>query len=93
MSVFDFIKNLFSSNPEMTFQEEVYAEAYMDDALGRPNPFISSAPVATQHHHIITILDFLRQDPHLHVWIPEDRHESVLDDTRFSLNNFVINHQ
>jgi len=84
MSIF---QSLFHSNEVLTFDEDTYT----DEMIFRPNPFIV-LPRATEHHHVITIMDFMRQDPHLNVWIQQDNREQVIHDPRFSLNSILITH-
>ena len=84
LSVFE---RLFQSNQPLTIAEEVY----MDEEMERPNPFI--LPVSTEHHHVITILDFMRQDRYLNPWLHQETREQVIHDPRFSLNSIVINYQ
>jgi hypothetical protein len=47
------------------------------------------------HHHIITIMDFMRQDQYLRPWIVQESQmvrESVIHDPRFSLNSIIISY-
>ena len=88
LSVFE---RLFQSNQPLTIAEEAYVDACVDEAMGRPNPFI--LPVSTEHHHVITILDFMRQDHYLNPWLQQETREQVIHDPRFSLNSIVINYQ
>lgn len=81
----------------LSFFERLFAEplvdedAYVDEVPPRPNPF--HVPVASEHHHIVTILDFMRQDQHLNPWIQQEAREQVIHDPRFSLNSIVITYQ
>lgn len=86
-SLLSFFERLFSTEP-LTVDEDAYVDACVDEAMGRPNPFI--IPIATEHHHVITIMDFMRQDPHLSPWLQQEVREQVIHDPRFSLNEFII---
>jgi hypothetical protein len=84
-SLLSFFERLFAAEPL------VDEDAYADEAQGRPNPF--HVQFATEHHHVITIMDFLRQDLHLSPWLQQEVREQVIHDPRFSLNDFVITYQ
>jgi hypothetical protein len=97
-SLLSLFERIFTSNERLTVEDEAYIDAYVDDALGRPNPFITAAdPMirADSHHHIITIMDFMRQDQYLNPWIIQESQmvrESVIHDPRFALNSILISH-
>jgi hypothetical protein len=86
-SFISFFERLFQSNEVLTF----------DDDVCRSNPITAADPLpyATQHSHVVTILDFMQQDQFLHPWVahPWVAHPYVvspLDDPRFQLNAIVI---
>lgn len=86
MTLLTFFEKLFASHEPLSNTEEAYVEACVDEALGRPNPWL--LPQATSHSHVITILDFMQEDPFLHTWVPSHT-SSILDDPRFQLNSIV----
>jgi len=86
-SLLSFFERLFATEP-LSDADDAYVDASVDEALGRPNPF--HVQFASEHHHIVTILDFMRQDSHLNPWIQQETREQVIHDPRFSLNSIVI---
>ena len=86
-SILSFFERLFATEP-LSEADEAYIDACVDEAMGRPNPFV--IPVASEHHHIVTILDFMRHDHHLNPWIQQEAREQVIHDPRFSLNSIII---
>jgi hypothetical protein len=94
-SILSFFETLFSSNERLTISEEAYIDACVDEALGHPNPFTTAADpmiYANSHHHVITIMDFMRNDQYLNTWLSQEPRESVIHDPRFSLNSILISH-
>ena len=84
-SLLSFFERLFADTEPLSDADDAYVDASVEEALGRPNPFIIS-----EHHHIVTILDFMRQDHHLNPWIQQEAREQVIHDPRFSLNSIII---
>jgi hypothetical protein len=88
-SLISIFQRLFSSNEVLTFE---------DDAP-HSIPFTAADPLpyATQHSHVVTILDFMQQDQFLRPWVahPWAAHPYVvapLDDPIFQLNSIVISY-
>ena len=94
LSILSFFDQFFVSK-ELTVFEDAYIDACVDDALGHPNPFKTAADpmiYADSHHHVITIMDFMRHDQYLSPWIHQESQmvrESVIHDPRFVLNTIL----
>ena len=84
----------FHPLPILTEFEEAYIESSIDEILGHPNPFVQSPA--------ITVLSFLREEPHLSPWFARQIQERVMGQRflhspqhwampmRLSLNEFVL---
>ena len=86
-SLLAFFEKLFT-NEVVEYEDDVYPNQW----IGPSEPLL-----ATSHSHVITIMEFMQQDPFLHTWTqplaqPSGQplaQPSILDDPRFQLNNIV----
>jgi hypothetical protein len=92
-SLLSIFERIFSSNEVLTFEDD--APHSIPITAADPLPY--ALEHATQHSHVVTIMDFMQQDQFLRPWVthPWIAHPYVVapsNDPMFQLNSIVISY-
>jgi hypothetical protein len=92
-SLLSIFERIFSSNEVLTFEDD----APQSNPITAADPLPYALEHATQHSHVVTIMDFMQQDQFLRPWVthPWVAHPYVVapsNDPMFQLNSIVISY-